>query len=97
LKSFCLSLQGVLNDNLVNIFVLFFLLILSIHTYSDAAVYEASTLYNAVSRSQTVQDLFAERCKAILDKALYVDVYAKINWLYSFKINEWCPNSGDST
>lgn len=60
---------------------------LSIHSNSDAAVYEASTLHNAVSRSETVQDLFADRWEEILDKALYVDVYGKINWLHNFKIN----------
>ncbi|MGL4370291.1 MAG: hypothetical protein ACRCUT_11570 [Spirochaetota bacterium] len=54
---------------------------------SPAAVYEASSLHNAVGRSETVQDLFFERWETILERQLYVDVYGKINWLNDFKVN----------
>ncbi len=53
----------------------------------NAAVYEASTLHNAVSRSETVQDLFFQRWETILDRELYLDWYGKINWVDNFKIN----------
>ncbi|MCU0846193.1 MAG: hypothetical protein MUC76_14885 [Spirochaetes bacterium] len=49
--------------------------------------YEASTLHNAVSRSETVQGLFAERWKVILDRHPYVDIYGRINWIPAFKVN----------
>ncbi len=49
--------------------------------------YEASTLHNAVSRSETVQGLFAERWRLILEREPCVDVYGRINWIPAFKIN----------
>ncbi len=53
----------------------------------SAAVYEASTLHNAVSRSETVLDLFYERWERIQDMELYFDWYGKINWVDDFKVN----------
>jgi len=53
----------------------------------NAAVYEASTLYNAVSRSETVQDLFFQRWDIIQEKELYFDFFGKINWVPGFQIN----------
>lgn len=53
----------------------------------SAAVYEASTLHNAVSRSETVVDLFAERWKIIQDQELYVDGYLKLNYVPGFQVN----------
>lgn len=54
---------------------------------SGAAVYEASTLHNAVARSETVLDLFFERWERIQNMELYFDWYGKINWVQGFKIN----------
>ena len=53
----------------------------------DAATYEASTLFNAVARSETVQDLFFQRWEVIQEKELYFDFYGKINWVPGFQIN----------
>ncbi|MFC1670556.1 hypothetical protein ACFL20_09190 [Spirochaetota bacterium] len=60
-----------------------------------AAVYEASSLHNAVSRSETVQDLFAKRWELILEKELYIDLYGKINYIPGFKINTVNAGTGE--
>jgi len=54
---------------------------------SGAAVYEASTLHNAVARSETVMDLFFERWERIQNMELYFDWFGKINWVQGFNIN----------
>jgi len=54
-----------------------------------AAVYEASTLHNAVARSETVQDLFFKRWEIIQEKELYIDFYGKLNWVPGFQINTY--------
>ncbi|HSV96589.1 MAG TPA: hypothetical protein VLM75_06605 [Spirochaetota bacterium] len=59
--------------------------------------YEASTLHNAVSRSETVQGLFAERWKVILDRHPYVDIYGRINWIPAFKVNTVTMTGGERT
>ena len=51
------------------------------------AAYEASTLHNAVSRSETVQGLFAERWSTILAGDPFLDLYGRINWVPAFKVN----------
>ncbi|TAL33448.1 MAG: hypothetical protein EPN93_13795 [Spirochaetes bacterium] len=56
--------------------------------------YEASTLHNAVARSETVQDLFFERWDKIQEKELYFDWYGKLNWVNDFKINTVNAGSG---
>ena len=65
-----------------------FIGLLSFLIYSKAysVPYEASTLHNAVSRSETIQDLFFERWELIDDMNLYFDWYGKINWVDNFKI-----------
>jgi len=52
---------------------------------SGAAVYEASTLHNAVARSETVMDLFFERWERIQNMELYFDWFGKINWVQGFR------------
>ncbi len=59
----------------------------------SAATYNASTLHNAVSRSETVQDLFFKRWEIIKEKELYVDFYGKLNWISGFKVKSY--NSGN--
>lgn len=59
-----------------------------------AVVYEASTLHNAVARSETVQDLFFERWSYILDRQQYLDLYGKINWIPGFKVNTYNRGTG---
>ena len=61
--------------------------VLSVPAYVSAASYEASSLFNSVGRSETVQDLFFERWETILDRQLYVDWYGKINWVHDFKVH----------
>jgi len=56
---------------------------------SHAAVYEASTLYNSTSRSETIQALFQNRWDNLIDKFFYFDVACKINWVYDFDINTY--------
>jgi hypothetical protein len=51
------------------------------------AVYEASTLHNAVARSETVMDLFLKRWDIIQDQELFLDTYLKLNWVPGFTIN----------
>jgi hypothetical protein len=52
-----------------------------------SAVYEASTLHNSVSRSETVQDLYVKRWKILQEENFYFDIYGKINWVFGFNIN----------
>lgn len=61
--------------------------LLLIYSQAFPAAYEASTLHNAISRSETVQDLFFSRWETIQDKEQYLDWYGKINWVNDFKIN----------
>lgn len=56
-------------------------------TGAFAVVYEASSLHDAVGRSETVQDLFFERWSTIIDRQLYFDMYGKINWIPNFSVN----------
>jgi hypothetical protein len=51
-----------------------------------SATYEASTLHNAVARSETVLDLFHDRWNRIEEMELYFDWYGKINWVDDFKV-----------
>jgi len=59
-----------------------------------AAVYEASSLHNAVSRSETVLDLFYDRWERIQDMDLYFDLYGRINWVHNFKVYAVNQGSG---
>lgn len=59
-----------------------------------AAVYEASSLHNAVSRSETVLDLFYDRWERIQDMNLYFDLYGRINWVHNFKV--YAVNQGNN-
>ncbi len=52
-----------------------------------SAVYEASTLHNSVSRSETVQDLYVKRWKILQEENFYFDIYGKINWVFGFNVN----------
>ncbi len=61
----------------------------------SASVYEASTLHNAVSRSETVQDLFNARWEEILERNLYFDIYGKINWVRDFQVNSYNSGTGE--
>lgn len=61
--------------------------VLTLPSLSRAAVYEASTLHNSVSRSETVLDLFFDRWNRIQDMELYFDWYGKINWVNNFQVN----------
>ena len=54
-----------------------------------SAVYEASTLYNSVSRSETVQDLYMKRWETNKEKNFYFDIYGKINWVFDFDVNSY--------
>ncbi len=61
----------------------------------NAVSYEASTLHNAVSRSETVLDLFFARWRHIQEKELYFDLFGRINWVPNFKINTVNTGSGE--
>jgi len=52
-----------------------------------SAAYEASTLHNSVSRSETVQDLYMKRWDILKEKNFYFDIYGKINWVFGFDVN----------
>lgn len=54
-----------------------------------SAVYEASTLHNSVSRSETVQDLYMKRWSINQDRNFYFDLYGKINWIFNFDVNTY--------
>jgi len=60
--------------------------ILLLSSPAFSVTYEASTLHNAVARSETVLDLFYERWNRIQDMELYFDWYGKINWVKDFKV-----------
>lgn len=70
--------------------ILSIILFFTINSYAE--VYEASTLHNSVSRSDTVQRLFLERWDILEGKNFYFDIYGKINWVFGFNINTF--NSG---
>ncbi len=74
------------------ILILSFVLILSIN--SSAQVYEASTLHNSVSRSDTVQGLFLDRWDILQGKNFYFDIYGKINWVFGFNVNTYNAGAG---
>lgn len=61
----------------------------------SAAVYEASTLHNAVSRSETVQQLFLDRWEILREQNFYIDIYGKINWIFNFSVNTYNAGSGE--
>jgi len=61
----------------------------------SAAVYEASTLHNAVSRAETVQQLFLDRWDILKEKNFYIDLYGKINWIFDFSVNTYNSGSGE--
>lgn len=69
------------------------LLLCLISTPLSAAVYEASTLHNAVARAETVQQLFLDRWDILQDQNFYIDLYGKINWVFDFNVNTY--NSGN--
>lgn len=69
----------------------FIILLCSLNAYS--AVYEASTLHNSVSRSDTVQELFLERWDTLKKENFYFDIYGKINWVFGFNVNTY--NAGN--
>lgn len=66
-----------------------FLFLLISCTNLFAGTYEASSLFNSVQRSETVLDLFFERWDTILDRQLYLDLYAKINWVNGFSVKSF--------
>lgn len=70
-----------------------FLLFPLIHGHT--AVYEASTLYNSVSRAETVQDLYMKRWDTLKEKNFYFDIYGKINWVFDFDVNTYNSGSGE--
>jgi hypothetical protein len=69
-------------------------IILFFNINSSAEVYEASTLHNSVSRSDTVQELFLERWDILKGENFYFDIYGKINWVFGFNVNTY--NSGNN-
>lgn len=73
--------------------IIFFFLILLFWINASSEVYEASTLHNSVSRSNTVQELFLNRWDILKDKNFYFDIYGKINWVFGFDVNT--DNSGN--
>ncbi len=62
----------------------------------SATVYEASSLHNSVSRSETVLDLFYDRWSRIQEMELYFDWYGKINWVKDFRVNAVNAGSGQT-
>lgn len=76
-----------------SLFLSVFLVIVSAVSL-HAAVYEASSLHNAVSRSETVLDLFYDRWERIQDMDLYFDLYGRINWVHNFKVYAVNQGSG---
>ncbi len=51
-----------------------------------AAVYEASTLHDAVARSETVQDLFFNRWDLIHENTACFDLFGILNWVPGYSI-----------
>lgn len=82
----------------INRFRYFFPLIIVFlfHSSSGAVVYEASTLHNGVSRSDTVQGLFYKRWDNIVEDSLYLDLYCRINWLQGFQVKAYNRGTGYS-
>ncbi len=61
----------------------------------SAEVYEASTLHNAVARSETVLNLFYQRWEQMESREQYFDTYLKLNWVKDFNINTFNSGSGE--
>ena len=70
----------------ITIILPFFIIITCISSL-PAEVYEASTLHNAVARSETVLDLFYQRWDQMESREQYFDAYLKMNWVKDFNIN----------
>ncbi|HOP63700.1 MAG TPA: hypothetical protein PK358_01575 [Spirochaetota bacterium] len=64
-------------------------------TPARSAVYEASTLYNSVSRAETVQELYMTRWDVLKEKNFYFDIYGRINWVFDFDVNTYNSGSGE--
>ena len=77
----------------LNILLCISLLALHLPVYAQH-VYEASTLHNAASRSQTVQHIFYQRWDTIFSNYLTFDAYIQLNWVYDFYINTYNRGSG---
>ena len=61
-----------------------------------AAAYEASTLHNAVARSENVQSLFVDRWSLIQENNWNLDFFGRINWVPDFQVYD-VDASGDKT
>ncbi|MEW6525971.1 MAG: hypothetical protein AB1444_04795 [Spirochaetota bacterium] len=57
-------------------------------------VYEASSLHNAASRSQTVQQIFYQRWDTIFSNYLHFDAYINVNWVFNFYVNTYNRGTG---
>ncbi|MFA5519442.1 MAG: hypothetical protein WDA74_09315 [Spirochaetota bacterium] len=73
---------------------IFFFFILLVIKNASSEIYEASTLHNSVSRSNTVQELFLNQWDILKEENFYFDIYGKINWVSGFNINTY--NAGKS-
>ncbi|MCU0821218.1 MAG: hypothetical protein MUC95_01940 [Spirochaetes bacterium] len=81
----------------INLLKYFFpvMFIIATASVSEAVVYEASTLHNGVSRSDTAQGLFYKRWDTIVEDSIYLDLYCRINWLQGFHVKAYNRGTGD--
>lgn len=81
-------------------YIIPFIVLLCIHLFAVNTgsfaqyVYEASTLHNAASRSQTVQQIFYQRWDTIFSNYLHFDAYIQLNWVYDFYVNSYNRGTG---
>ncbi len=86
-----------LKQHIIALKILFCICLCTLHTSVYAQyVYEASTLHNAASRSQTVQQIFYQRWDTILSNYLRFDAYIQLNWVYDFYINSFNRGTSNS-
>lgn len=64
---------------------------------SHSATYQASSLHNAVRRSEGVQNLFRERWDVIRQDAAHFDLYGQLNWIPGMDIEQYDTVTGETT
>lgn len=78
---------------ILQLMIQFLLLFSNISSYAQFT-YDASTLHNAASRSQTVEQFFFQRWNYITNNYLRFDAYININWVHDFYVNSYNHGTG---
>ena len=81
--------------NIFKIYILVQVLFFLIPDNAFSIVYDASSLYNSVSRAETVQDLYLNRWSENKERNFYFDLYGKLNTVADFEVNTYNAGSDE--